>query len=168
MRGTHIDAPAHFLSSRVGSDLVPLSTVIGRAQVIGIEDPSEITAAELEGHRFSEGERILFRTRNSDQHWHTRSFADDFVHVSIGAARYLAERRVRIIGVDHLSVWGVASRNGPEVHRALLAGGVWIIEGLDLSAVVPGMYELLCLPLRVVGADGAPARVLLRRSVNDS
>ncbi len=161
--GTHIDAPVHFLAGRNGSDLVPLSAVIGRAQVIGIENPSAITPAELEAYGLNAGERILFRTRNSDERWHTQSFADDFVHVSSAAAQYLAQRRVSTIGVDHLSVGGFASRNGAEVHRALLSAGVWIIEGLDLSAVSPGPYELLCLPLRVVGADGAPARVLLRR-----
>jgi arylformamidase len=160
--GTHIDAPAHFLEAGVGTDSLPLSAVLGRARVIDIDDPEVITAAELEEHALGAGERVLFRTRNSGECWPTRGFAEDFVHLSPAAADHLAGRRLRLVGVDHLSAGPFRRQHTVDVHRALLGAGIWILEGLDLSAVAPGDYELLCLPLRIVDCDGAPARVLVR------
>ena len=159
--GTHMDAPLHFLRGGAGLDELDLEAVIGPCRVIGIEDPEAVRAAELERHDLREGERVLFRTRNSPSCWQQDGFVEDFVYVSAEAARHLAERRVRCVGIDYLSVGGFL-RDGAETHRALLGAGVWIVEGLDLTHAPPGAYELVCLPLLVDRSDGAPARALLR------
>jgi arylformamidase len=159
--GTHMDAPAHFIRGGASLDRLPLDAVMGRGRVIGIGDERAVTPAELERHRIREGERILFKTRNSDRCYKTDGFVEDFVYVSADAARLLASRRVRCVGIDYLSVGGFF-RDGRETHEALLGAGVWVIEGLDLAAVRPGPVEMICLPLRLAGAEGAPARVLLR------
>jgi arylformamidase len=159
--GTHMDAPAHFVRGGAGIDALPLDTAIGAARVIAIRDPESIKPEELRRHRLRRGERILLKTRNSDHCWDTDSFVEDFVYISATAAECLAERQVRLIGIDYLSVGGFRA-DGVETHQALLRAGIWIIEGLNLSGVQPGKFELVCLPLRIVGADGAPARALLR------
>lgn len=159
--GTHMDAPSHFIRTGVGIDSMPLDTTIGRARVIEITDRESIKPDELSGHHIRRGERVLFRTRNSERGWTNERFIEDFVFVSLEAARFLAERGVRLVGVDYLSVGGY-KRDGPEVHRTLLEAGVWITEGLDLSNVSQGKYDLICLPLRLANGDGAPARALLR------
>ncbi len=162
--GTHIDAPRHFLEGAAGIDAMPVEAMLGRARVIAIEDPDLIRIAELEPHRPEKGQRLLFKTRNSTTHWKTREFQKEFVHIPSDTAAYLAACGVLTVGVDYLSVGGYQS-DGPETHRILLGAGIWIIEGLDLERVEAGDYELLCLPLRIVGGDGAPARALLRRLI---
>ena len=159
--GTHMDAPLHFVPAGAGIADMDLTATVGRARVIAIEDHSVIRRAELERHEIKTGERVLFKTVNSERNWARDSFAEDFVYVSEEAARFLASRRVRVVGVDYLSVGGFGA-DGAATHRALLEAGVWIIEGLDLSSVDPGGYDLICLPLRVADADGAPARAVLR------
>jgi arylformamidase len=159
--GTHMDAPFHFVRDGAGIDAMPLDTTIGRARVIEITDNESIKPQELAAHRIRRGERILFRTRNSECGWVDKDFIEDFVFISKEAARFLADRRVRLVGVDYLSVGGY-KRDGHETHRALLEAGIWIIEGLDLSQVRQGRYDLICLPLRLAGGDGAPARAVLR------
>ena len=159
--GTHMDAPHHFFADGAGIDELPLDAVIGPVRVIRIEHPRVILPEELEGHRLRAGERVLFRTRNSEQCWNTNQFVEDFVHINASAARYLVQRQVRTVGIDYLSVGGYRA-DGVETHQILLGAGLWIIEGLNLAAVKPGTYELVCLPLRIVGADGAPARAILR------
>ena len=159
--GTHMDAPLHFIRQGIGIDKMPLDTTVGRARVIEIQDTESIKPEELIHHRIRRGERILFKTRNSSRGWQTHTFIEDFVYISKEAAHFLAERKVRVVGVDYLSVGGF-KRDGMETHRALLEGGVWIIEGLDLSSVKPGKYDLICLPLKIEQGDGAPARAILR------
>jgi arylformamidase len=159
--GTHMDAPLHFLPNGPAIDQIPLDATVGRARVIGIEHPETITADELRRYDIAEGERILFRTRNSERCWGSETFIQDFVSITEEAARYLADRPVRAVGIDYLSVGGFDA-DGPKIHRILLEAGIWIIEGLDLSAAPPGNYELVCLPLKITGADGAPARAILR------
>jgi arylformamidase len=112
-------------------------------------------------HSISKGARVLFKTYNSPRCWKTARFLSDYVYLTIDAALWLVDRGVQTVGIDYLSVGGY-KRNGPEVHRILLHHGVWIIEGLDLTHVEPGTYEMVCLPLRIAGADGAPARAVLR------
>jgi len=160
--GTHMDAPIHFVRGGEGMDRMPLDATIGRARVIEIQDPVSIKPDELGPHEIGRGERILFKTRNSSLGWWTHDFIEDFVYVSQEAARYLADREVRTVGVDYLSVGGFW-RDGVETHQALLGAGIWVIEGLDLSGVEPGEHELICLPLKVEDGDGAPARAILRR-----
>ncbi len=161
--GTHMDAPRHFIADGAGLDEMPLDAVIGPARVIRIEHPQAILPEELEAHRLRAGERVLFLTRNSERCWNSSRFVEDFVYISAAAAQFLVERKVRTVGIDYLSVGGYM-HDGVETHRILLGAGIWLIEGLNLSAAKPGAYELVCLPLRVAGADGAPARAILRPS----
>jgi arylformamidase len=159
--GTHMDAPVHFLHGAPGLDEMPLTATMGEARVVEIDNPTEITAAELRKHELRSGERVLFRTLNSPRCWQTSTFVEDFVYISEEAATYLAQTRVRAVGVDYLSVGGYQA-DGPAIHRILLEAGIWIIEGLDLSAVSGGRYEMICLPVKLHGSDGAPARAILR------
>jgi arylformamidase len=159
--GTHMDAPVHFERGGVGIDQMPLDATLGPARVIEIQDPVSIKRAELERAGLQPGERVLFRTRNSERCWGTDDFIEDFVFISRDAAALLAECRVRTVGVDYLSVGGYRE-DGEETHHALLRAGIWLIEGLNLSPVRAGTYELVCLPLRIAGGDGAPARAVLR------
>ncbi|GAC1374094.1 MAG: cyclase family protein [Ktedonobacteraceae bacterium] len=159
--GTHMDAPVHFFRTGKGIDTMPLSATIGRARVIEIGDATSIKSEELRPQRLQPGERILFKTRNSARCWHTDDFVEDFVYISQDAARYLAEQHVQTVGVDYLSVGGFF-KDGVETHHALLEAGIWIIEGLNLANVAPGIVELICLPLKIEGGDGAPARAILR------
>jgi arylformamidase len=160
--GTHMDAPLHFLADGASMDDLPLETVIGRARVVAIEDPERIRTRELEGYRILPGERVLFKTANSLRAWGDQPFEKRFVAFAAEAAEYLARLRPSLVGVDCLSV-GAFESDGAETHRALLGAGIWVIEGLDLHRVDPGDYELVCLPLRIAGVEGAPARAVLRR-----
>jgi arylformamidase len=154
--GTHIDGPIHFLPGSPGTDSVPLENLIGPARVIEIEDPSAVRWAELRKHNIAPSERLLFKTWNSQRCWNSSEFVSDFVSLAEDAAHHLAELKTLAVGIDYLSV------GSPEVHRALLRAGVVIIEGLNLSQARPGEYEFICLPLRIRGGDGAPARALLK------
>jgi arylformamidase len=160
--GTHMDAPAHFVAGGTGIDTMPLDATIGPARVIVIDDPVSIKIEELEQHAIQTGERVLFKTRNSDRAWEADPFLEDFVYLSAPAAQYLVERQVRLVGIDYLSVGGFQA-DGVETHQALLSGGVWVIEGLYLGQVRPGEVELICLPIKIAGGDGAPARALVRQ-----
>lgn len=161
--GTHMDAPRHYLADGAGMESFPVAAGVGPARVIAISDPELIRVSELKPHRLSKGERILFKTLNSEKCWETPTFQKKFVHVPQETAVYLADCCVRTVGVDYLSVGGYDS-DGAETHRTLLRAGIWIIEGLILKDVEPGDYELICLPLKMVGSDGAPARAVLRRA----
>lgn len=159
--GTHIDAPAHFLKGGAGADRVPFEATNGPARVIEIRGRETIESKELIRHRLRRGERVLFKTANSARCWKKKSFVKDFIYLSTEAGEYLARRGVRTVGVDYLSVGGFR-KNGGEIHRVLLRAGITIIEGLDLSAVRPGRFDLACLALKISGGDGAPARAMLR------
>jgi len=156
--GTHVDAPVHFLADGAGVDAFPLDHLLGEARVVEVDGPS-IDAAQLRAVDPRPGERLLFKTPNSARCWKVDRFLHDFVYLSLEGAALLAERRVRTVGIDYLSIAGM--EEGVPTHRVLLEQGICIIEGLDLSSVQPGSYELICLPLRLAGADGAPARVVL-------
>jgi arylformamidase len=160
--GTHVDAPVHFDPNGIGADAIPLAALCGPARVIAIADPREVTVAELAAAKIAAGERVLLKTRNSPAAWQQPRFVEDAVHLTVEAARWLAEREVMTIGIDYLSVGGFKAANGEAVHHALLDAGVWIIEGLDLTRVPHGPCELMCLPLKIAGADGAPARAFVR------
>ena len=161
--GTHMDAPLHFIRDGKGLDEMPFDATMGRARVIEISDQISIMADDLRHHDIRKGERILFKTRNSVRRRAADdAFDEDFVFVSQEAARFLARRGVLTVGVDYLSVGGFRE-DGEETHRALLGAGIWVIEGLDLSGVAPGEYELICLPIKVRRSDGAPARAILKR-----
>ena len=159
--GTHMDAPLHFVKDAAPIDQIPLEAVIGPARVIGIRDRKSIRREELERHEIEAMDRVLFKTANSDHLWSKDEFDEDFIFIAHDAAAYLAERGVQTVGVDYLSVGGF-STDAVETHQALLGAGIWVVEGLDLSGVEPGLYELICLPLKLVDAEGAPARAVLR------
>ena len=159
--GTHMDGPVHFIHGAAVLDAMPLTATMGQARVIQIDDPREITAGELRKHELQPGERVLFKTSNSARCWQADSFVEDFVGISEQAAAYLAGTKVRTVGVDYLSVGGYRS-DGATIHKILLGAGIWIIEGLDLSPVTAGRYEMICLPVKLHGSDGAPARAILR------
>ena len=160
--GTHMDAPAHFVRGGIGIDDMPLEAAIGSARVIPIRDRESIKPDELVRHSIRRGERILLKTHNSDRCWDTDGFVEDFVYISATGARYLAERQVRLVGIDYLSVGGFRA-DGLETHQALLEAGIWIIEGLNLKRAPLGRVQLVCLPLKIAGGDGAPARAIVRR-----
>jgi arylformamidase len=162
--GTHMDAPLHYIRNGRTIDEMPLDATVGRARVIQIHDPKSIKREELLARAISAGERILFKTANSAKAWSSDKFEEEFVFIARDAARYLAECGVLCVGVDYLSVGGFRE-DGPETHHALLDAGIWIVEGLNLRAIEPGEYELACLPLRLIGAEGAPARAILRRTM---
>ena len=160
--GTHMDAPLHFLKDARTMETMPLDATLGPARVIEICDERVIPIEELEPHNLQAGERILFKTRNSQRQWKTDEFLTDFVYIPAPTAKYLGDKKIRTVGIDALSVGGWEV-DGAEAHRLILGAGIWIIEWLDLSEVEPGNYELACLPLKLVGAEGAPARAALRK-----
>ncbi|MBC8085214.1 MAG: cyclase family protein [Hymenobacter sp.] len=154
---THVDAALHFLDDGPDVAALDLATLIGPARLVAIRDPRFITRAEIRDLPLEPGERILFKTRNSDHEWAQQPFNPDFVRVRADAAEWLRERGVVCVGVDYLSV------GPPDTHNILLKAGISIIEGLALQHAAPGLYDLICLPLKITGADGAPARVIARR-----
>jgi arylformamidase len=158
--GTHVDAPFHFVPDGATIDALPLELFIGPALVCAVEADRYITAEHVAAIEPADVPRILFKTRNS-QLLHKSEYEADFVAFSVEAATLLAARGVKLVGLDYLSV-AHADEQVP-VHRAFLDRGVVLLEGVDLSDVEPGMYELICFPLRVRGSDGAPCRAILRR-----
>lgn len=160
--GTHVDAPNHFLRNGETVEKIPLDLMVGPARVIEILTEQAITADDLRSAGVSgKDRRLVIKTPNSNL-WERgiKEFQEDFIALAEDAASYLVEAGLEVIGVDYLSV---APFIDPEpTHRILLEAGILIIEGLDLSRIEPGPYKLLCLPLKIVGSDGAPARVLLQ------
>jgi arylformamidase len=156
--GTHFDAPNHF-DVPGGVETLPLSAFVGVARVVAVSG-KVIGRAELEPYDIRAGERVLFKTTNSERCWTTGEFVPDYVYVTEEAGRALASRHVLLVGVDYLSLGGPV--DGVATHLALLGAGVCILEGLDLRRIGPGTFDLVALPLLIPGSDGAPARVLLR------
>jgi arylformamidase len=161
--GTHIDAPMHFVVDGASIDKVSLEPLIGPARVLDIPDNVQaIDAAELGRHEWKGAMRVLFRTRSSRRGWMSSpTFHHDFAYIAPDAAQLLADAGVRLVGIDYLS----AERFGapaPLTHRILLGKGIPIVEGLALEAVSAGDYELIVLPIKVAGHEGAPARAVLR------
>jgi len=160
--GTHVDAPRHFIAKGNAVETLPLETLIGPVIVIDLSDLEAITADDLESLALQpDTQRLLIRTNNS-QHWISdrQEFAPDFVALTADAAQWIVDHNIRLVGIDYLSIQRFY--DGPETHLTLLEAGVIILEGLNLSHVLAGQYELLCLPLKLVGAEGAPARAVLK------
>ncbi|HEY8225984.1 MAG TPA: cyclase family protein [Pyrinomonadaceae bacterium] len=163
--GTHVDAPAHFIEGAAPIESLPLDVLIGEAQVIEVPvDAASIDQAFV-NERYSRGtSRVLFKTRNS-AFWKSgeSNFHRDFCYLELAAAEQLVANKVRLVGIDYLSIEKFHNEGHP-THLSLLSHGVVIVEGLNLSDVSPGKYELICLPLRIRGGkgDGAPARAVLR------
>lgn len=159
--GTHVDAPAHFILGGATVESLDLNVLVGPALVVHALEAGALTANVLESLAIPPGtERVLFRTQNSER-WARAEpeFTKDFVGVTEDGARWLLERGVRLIGTDYLSA--AAFDEIVSTHQALLGAGVILVEGLNLSGIAPGVYQLVCLPLKLVGAEGAPARTIL-------
>ncbi len=160
--GTHVDAPCHFLEKGASVDQLPLDVLVGPATVVAIEDTAVITPNDLMDRNLpGDTRRLLIRTPNSEL-WSDPShrFHRDFVALNPAAAQWVVDQGIRLIGVDYLSVQRYSDTNAA-THRILLKAGVVIVEGLDLRGVRPGSYELMCLPMKLAGSDGAPARAVL-------
>jgi arylformamidase len=162
--GTHVDAPLHFIKGAQTVDQVPIERFVGPARVIDCSpDALVIDAAELNKHEWHGAKRILFRTRNSRNGWMTDpKFHEDFTYVAPDAAQLLADAGVELVGIDYLSIEKYASADF-KTHRILLGKGIPVVEGLWLTNVQAGDYDLIVLPLRIAGHEAAPARAVLRR-----
>lgn len=159
--GTHVDAPRHFIDDGAGVDALRLDLLIGRARVVEIATRGPITADHLAAAGLREDIRVLLKTPNSAL-WNGEGFHEHYSHLTDAGARYLVEQGVKVVGIDYLSIEQFKKPGAP-AHRTLLSNEVIIIEGLNLAEAEAGMYEMYCLPLRIAGADGAPARVILKR-----
>lgn len=162
---THVDAPAHFIEGAAKVESIPLDALIGEAEVIEVPDDHLVIDEEFVTAKCPAGtERVLFKTRNS-AFWSEPEpkFHTDFTYLDLNAATRLVQQGARLIGIDYLSIEKYGQANH-ETHLALLAKGVIILEGLNLSIVPAGKYELICLPLRLRSnlGDGGPARAVLR------
>ena len=162
--GTHIDAPMHFVAGGAPIDQVPLAPLIGPARVIDIADGIQaIDAGELNRHQWKGAQRIIFRTRSSQRGWMTSpTFHRDFAYVAPDAAQLMADAGVLLVGIDYISAEQFGAP-APRTHRILLGKGIPIVEGLALEGVAAGDYDLIVLPIKVRGHEGAPARAVLRR-----
>jgi arylformamidase len=159
--GTHVDAPYHFLAEGATVDTLPLEILMGKVLVVQVARRDCIDAPEVEALDLTDEIRVLFKTRMSGQ-LKSPQFQEDFVHLTPRAAALLVQAGIKLVGIDYLSVEKFQSPDFG-AHHALLRAGVVIVEGLDLSEADPGEYDMACLPLRIVGADGSPARVVLRK-----
>ena len=160
--GTHVDAPRHFFDAGAGTEALPLEMLIGRTRVIEVTSRTGIAAQDLNGLDLSEDVRLLIKTHNST-FWGSPTFHEDYAGVTESGAKHLVAHGIKVVGVDYLSV-EVFKTPGAPAHHVLLGAGAIVIEGLNLRDVEPGIYDLCCLPLRIVGSDGAPARVVLRKA----
>ena len=156
--GTHIDPPRHFNDAGITVDEIPLDLLMGKAQVVEITGVKEIGPEELEKAGAKGAERLLIKTDNS-RFWGDKDFHEEFAALTEEGAHYLHKHKVKLVAVDYLSVERMGG-NG-EVHRILLNGGIPVIEGVDLTGIVPGEYQLICLPMKLKDGDGAPVRALL-------
>jgi len=158
--GTHADASRHFFDEGQPVDQIPLERLIGPARLISFpDDVKSVTAGHLKSKNLAGQKRVLIRTRNS-AFLSQKDFVPDYTFIAPDAAEYLVEAGVELVGVDYLSIEQFHSGHH-RTHKTLLARSVVIVEGLDLSAPPEGDYQFICLPLRLVGCDGAPARAVL-------
>ena len=157
--GTHIDAPNHFVEGGKKLHQIPLTWLVGQVAVFHIAGVPSINRRHLEQLDWVGVKRVLFKTDNSD-HWKDAEFYENYVYLEPDAASFLVERGLRLVGIDYLSIDRYGSEHHPS-HLVLLPNDIVILEGLDLSAVVPGRYHMVALPLNIQHADGAPTRVIL-------
>jgi arylformamidase len=162
--GTHVDPPLHFLEGGNTADKLPVDALVGPCVVVAFDGPGHVSGEWLDRAKLPAGtERILFKTRNSARWGDPNApFTRDFTTINASAARWCVAHRIRLVGIDYLSI----EPQGPEkegypVHKTLLGANVVIVEGLDLRDVEPGQYELVCAPIKLLNGDGAPARVFL-------
>jgi len=157
--GTHVDAPKHFVADGESLENLALDKLIGRVLVIEL-DEDEISKEVLEKLNIKEDtKRIIFKTKNSKRFSGEEEFFTDYVSVTISGAKWLVKRGIKLVGSDYLSV--ASYEDIAEVHRILLASNMVLLETLFLKNIKPGYYDLVCLPLKIEGADGSPARAVL-------
>lgn len=158
--GTHVDAPRHFVDGMAGVDELPLEALVGPARVLDLTGAAgSVSAAGLESAGLGDAVRVLLKTSNSGL-WDSDEFSTQYVSLDDDAASLLVDRGVRLVGIDYLSIEKFRSRT-THVHQTLLRASVIILEGVDLRNVDAGDYQLACLPLKIRGGDGAPARAVL-------
>jgi arylformamidase len=158
--GTHVDPPAHYLDGGATIDEIPLDSLVGPGVVLDMRGRTQIDQQALEKAPLGDHVRVLFKTDNGPRLFET-SFHQDFVHLTEDGALYLVQKNIRLVGNDYLSIERYKNPGAP-VHHILLEAGVLVVEGVNLLDVPPGPYEIFCLPIKIKGADGAPARILLR------
>ncbi|HEB12706.1 MAG TPA: cyclase family protein [Actinobacteria bacterium] len=159
--GSHVDAPLHFFPGGTSVDKLSLDVLIGEVLVIEVAD-DKIDRSALEGALGDDlVRRLLFKTKNSTL-WSNPEFVPDFVGLTADGAEYLVKSGIELVGIDYLSIEAAHGKGAP-THRILLENKIIILESLNMTNVVPGKYELICLPLKLENVDGAPARVVLRR-----
>jgi arylformamidase len=159
--GTHIDAPLHFIDNGMDIAEIPLVQLCGPAIVVDVDAARDVAIEDLQDAGIKPGERVLLRTVNQAL-WDKPEFDPSYYGISADAAMWLVDNRVPLVGVDYLSVDAYRLKEQP-AHLALLGNGVVIIEGLDLSKVKPGRYEMVALPLKIAGSEAGPARVIIRK-----
>ncbi|MBY0449219.1 MAG: cyclase family protein [Cyanobacteria bacterium] len=168
--GTHVDAFSHFNPAKGSLDEMDLSPYLGKALVVSIPSVKEITGPLLEQSitgmldldiHALRGQRLLLKTKNSDTPWFKNAFNPEFCHLNPNCVPVLEKWGISLVGIDYLSVEGY-DVNGAPTHHALIQAGIYILEGIYLGDIVPGWYELLCLPLKIHQGDGAMARAVLR------
>jgi arylformamidase len=161
--GTHIDAPLHFVAGGSTISDMPLDATIGPCRVIEIRDQEKIRVAELESQNITKGERLLFKTRNSPKTYTSDTFVDDYVYLDADGATFLADKCIRLFGLDNITIGSFKEHdNLTRTHQILLGAGIYILEDCALADVPPGEYELLCLPLLMWNGDAGPCRAILR------
>jgi len=161
--GTHIDAPWHSLANGMTIDQLPLNILIGKTFVAHLPDLTEITAKTLDDHSIpKETKRLLFHTSNS-KIWekNDNEFKKDFVALTADGAEWIVNRGIQLVGIDYLSIQQYGE--SMETHNIMLRKNIIIVEGLNLTGVEQGIYELICLPLKIMDSEGSPARAVLRR-----
>ena len=163
--GTHVDAPLHFVNKGRTVDQIPLELLIGPCRVVYLPGLPKIDAETLASLKLETGtKRLLLKTDNSNL-WTAKEkkFEKNFVYLTASGAQWLVQREISLVGIDYLSIGSYST--GVKTHQVLLEANVVVLEGLNLSEVEMGEYELICLPMKLVGAEGAPARVVLRKSM---
>ena len=157
--GTHVDPPAHYLDGGATVDQIPLDVLVGPGIVLDMRGRSEVNREALESSDIGDHQRVLFKTDNSPK-LHETVFHEDYVYLTQDGADYLVNKAVRLVGTDYLSIEKYMTPGAP-VHKTLLKAGILIVEGVNLLDAPIGPCEIYCLPLKIAGADGAPARVLI-------
>ena len=156
--GTHVDSLLHVKENGAALEKLPLESFAGECRVLDLAHCKQVTKDELEKHSIQKNEIILLKTDNSNHSYD--KFREDFAHITVDGAQYLAGKKVRTVGVDYLSVQKFHSGN-QTVHLALMEAGITVFEGLDLRKIKPGKYFFVGLPLKISGIDGAPCRAIL-------
>ncbi|WP_026487015.1 cyclase family protein [Caldanaerobius polysaccharolyticus] len=156
--GTHVDPPFHFVQSGNTVDELDLSLLMGEAKVFEVYGTLKIQPEHLKNLDIQKGDMVLFKTDNAKR-WKQPQFQKEFTSLGLEGAQYLVEKGVKAVGIDYLSI--EEYHGGGRVHRLLLGNGVVVVEGLYLNDVNPGKYKFICLPLKIKGGDGSPARAIL-------